>query len=185
MVHGQRKRHFGTAILAAALWLGGSGAWAAPDPGAALDEKRPPLEANGKAIEQGWAAKCTSAARNADVDCAATQRLALAATGQLLASVALSVPAETRKPQMIIQVPLGLFLPAGIVLTTDDSAPEKAEIQTCDANGCYARLSVTDGMIKRLGEAKTLKLVFKGNTKQDLSVSVPLDGFTEAWSKVK
>ena len=66
------------------------------------------------------------------------QRLFVQQTGQLVIVVSVRVPHAPRTPAMLIQLPLGLFLPAGIQLGVDDGATQNLPVQRCDANGCYA-----------------------------------------------
>ena len=48
------------------------------------------------------------------------------------------VPADTRAPVALVQLPLGLNLPAGAKLQVDDGKTSDLQIQTCEERGCYA-----------------------------------------------
>ena len=60
----------------------------------------------------GWAARCTSASREAPLECAIEQSAVLTKTGQLLVLVNIRVPSDTHTPVVAVQLPLW-FEPAG------------------------------------------------------------------------
>ena len=61
----------------------------------------------------GWIARCGSASRDAPLECAIEQNAVLPRTGQLVIAVNIRVPADTHTPSALIQLPLGLNIPAG------------------------------------------------------------------------
>ena len=66
------------------------------------------------------------------------QTAVLTKTGQLIVLINIRVPSDTRAPVAVIQLPLGLNLPAGAKLQVDDGKVTDLQIQTCEARGCYA-----------------------------------------------
>ena len=104
-----------------------------------------PAQESGDGAAKGplWSSRCTAVSRQTPVDCLIEQRAVITKTGQLLVQVTVRVPAETKKPVMMVQVPLGPFLPGGLVLDIDGKNNVKLDFQTCDANGCrlHGRLS--------------------------------------------
>ena len=59
-----------------------------------------------------WGVTCAGTV--AGLDCRALQSLPMTNSGQ--ASVAVRIPPETKKPTMLILVPLSVYLPAGVSL---------------------------------------------------------------------
>ena len=88
----------------------------------------------------GWAARCTSASREAPLECAMEETAVLSKTGQLVVLVNIRVPGDTRAPILLVQMPLGLNLPAGIKLQIDEGKLTDLPIQTCESRGCYATI---------------------------------------------
>ena len=88
--------------------------------------------------QPGWAARCTSASRNAPLECAMEQTAVLSKTGQLVVLINIRVPTDTHAPVALVQLPLGLNLPDGAKLQVDDGKAINLPIQTCEARGCYA-----------------------------------------------
>lgn len=66
---------------------------------AAPDQTRPPPI---------WVVNCTD--NKGRLDCQAGQAIFLKTTGRRVLSVAVRVPADTKKPVMLLQVPLGVYL---------------------------------------------------------------------------
>ena len=98
------------------------------------------------AASPGWAARCTSASRDAPLECAIEQTAILTKTGQLVVLVNIRVPSDTPTPVALVQLPLGINLPAGAKLQVDDAKAVDLQIQTCENRGCYAaRAGRADG----------------------------------------
>ena len=59
----------------------------------------------------GWVARCSSASRGAPLECAIEQSAVLTKTGQLIVLINIRVPAETRAPVALVQLPRASNLP--------------------------------------------------------------------------
>ncbi len=66
----------------------------------------------GTAGTANWATRCSSATRGAPLDCSIEQSAVLTKTGQLIVLVSIRIPAQPRSPVILVQIPLGVFLPA-------------------------------------------------------------------------
>lgn len=132
-----------------------------------------------------WATRCVSGGRADAPDCTVEQKVIVAQTRQLLAGLAVTVDHQDRKPAMMLQVPVGLYLPAGVTYQFDNGAAQKLPLQTCDQSGCYAGTPVSDDMLHELTTAQTMTVTFQGLNKQDIKVQVPIAGFATAYDRVK
>ncbi len=133
----------------------------------------------------GWRTSCTAADRTGPLDCALEQRVFIAQSGQLLVAVTVRVDGTERKPALMIQTPLGLYVPGGVTIRVDDGQPESLVVQTCDAGGCYAGTALADAVLSRMAGGRQLSVGFQNLTKRDVSVSMPLDGFSEGLKKIR
>jgi invasion protein IalB len=133
----------------------------------------------------GWAARCGSASRDAPLECAIEQSAVLPRTGQLVILVNIRVPADTRTPSALIQLPLGLNLPGGAKLQVDDGAATDMQIQTCEARGCYAGTTIAPDLLAAMKSGKQLKVSFQNLNKETLTVPLPLADFAAAYDKIK
>jgi len=130
----------------------------------------------------GWAVSCNNAGQG--LVCKAVQTIVLAKTRQLLLSVAISKPAESQNAAMLLQLPHGIFNPAGVGVRIDEEKPEQLQIQTCDAKGCYAGMSVTPEKQAAMFKGAKLNVAFQNLKKQSITVPVPLKGFEAAFKKL-
>ena len=155
---------------------------AAPSPGAAA-----PQSAAGEANAPApltWTTRCVSETRKGVPLCEVEQSMFITKTGQLVASVNVKLPPDTRQPVMMIQLPVGLFLPAGVNLQIDEGKPQPLAIQTCDLKGCYAATPVAPEMLGALKSGKRLAVVFQNLNKENVNLAFGLAGFAEGYDKI-
>jgi len=133
----------------------------------------------------GWIVRCTSASRDAPLECAMEQTAVLTKTGQLIVLINIRVPSDTRAPVAVIQLPLGLNLPAGGKLQVDDGKTTDLQIQTCEARGCYSNAAITPDMLAAMKSGKQLKVSFQSLAKETITIPMPLADFAAAYEKIK
>jgi invasion protein IalB len=134
---------------------------------------------------QGWISRCVSDARQTAVDCAVEQTAVVTNTGQLVASIVVRVPHDSRQPMMMIQVPIGLYLPAGVNVQVDDNKPLLFTLQTCDGKGCYAGAPLPQELLAAMKSGKKLSVIFQNMQKENIAVPLPLENFAESYQKIQ
>jgi invasion protein IalB len=137
------------------------------------------------AAPPGWAARCTSASRDAPLECAMEQTAVLSKTGQLVVLVNIRVPADTHAPVMLVQLPLGLNLPVGAKFQIDDGKTVDLQIQTCENRGCYASGTIAPDVLAALKAGKQMKVSFQTMNKETITIPMPLTDFAPAYEKIK
>lgn len=135
--------------------------------------------------ESSWSVQCPSVSRDALPDCRMKQRAVVTQTGRLLMQITIRVPAETRKPVMMIHGPLGTFLPAGIEIDVDGSNLMTLPFQTCEANGCFAGTPLTSDQLDTLFSGQKLNIQLQSVNKQPITVPMSLIGFTSSYKKIQ
>jgi invasion protein IalB len=133
----------------------------------------------------GWVARCTSASRDAPLECAIEQTAVLTKTGQLIVLINIRVPSDTHAPVAVIQLPLGLNLPVGAKLQVDDGKTSDLQIQTCEARGCYTNTPISPDMLTAMKSGKQLKVSFQNLSKEVITIPMPLADFAAAYDKIK
>jgi invasion protein IalB len=133
----------------------------------------------------GWVARCTSVSREAPPECAMEETAVLTKTGQLVILVNLRIASDTRTPVILVQLPLGLNLPAGIKLQVDEGKTIEMQIQTCENRGCYASMPVPSDLLAALKSGKQLKVSFQNLGKETIAIPMPLTDFPAAYDKIK
>jgi invasion protein IalB len=141
----------------------------------------PQAQAQGEQAH-GWAVQCANS--GAKLECKARQTIVMAKTRQLPLSVSMSKPADGKDIAMLLHLPHFLFNPAGVAVGVDEAAPETLQIQTCDAQGCYAGAPVTSDELAALSKGAKLNVTFQDLKKQKIIVPVPLKGLDEALKKL-
>lgn len=155
---------------------------AAPAASGAVAQAAP---ADGNAQPQPvWTSRCSSDGRKAALFCEVEQSLFITKTGQLVASLNVKLPPETRQPVMMIQLPVGLFLPGGVNLQIDESKPQALVIQTCDLKGCYAATTISRELLGAMKSGKRLSVVFQNLNKENVNLAFVLSGFAESYDKI-
>ena len=142
-----------------------------------------PAAAGAAAPPPGWVVNCTSI--QSGLDCRAAQSLFIKETGQRLLSVALRVPPDTKKPVLLLQMPLGIYLPAGVSLQFGKDAARKIALQSCDQNGCFAEYAITDAEIGTMLKGGDLTLTMQNLKQAPISVQIPAVGLSAAYAKIK
>ena len=137
------------------------------------------------AAPAGWLARCTSASRNAPLECAIEQTAVLSKTGQLIVLINIRVPADTHAPVAAIQLPLGLNLPVGAKLQVDEGKTIDLQIQTCEARGCYVNAPIPADLLAAMKTGKQLKVSFQNLAKETIAIPMPLTDFAAAYDKIK
>ena len=95
------------------------------------------------------------------------------------------VPSDTHTPIAVIQLPLGLNLPAGAKLQVDDGKTTDVQIQTCEQRGCYANAPIAPEMLAAMKTGKQLKVTFQNLAKEVIAIPMPLTDFATAYDKIK
>ena len=131
----------------------------------------------------GWTVQCSNPGDG--LKCRASQTIMLKKTGQLLLSVAVNRPKGSPQPAMLVHLPHGLFIPAGTSIRIDKADPIRSAIQTCNAEGCYTDLRISNAMLASLSKGKMLIVSFQNLKKQTVQIQVSLKGFSDAYSKVQ
>lgn len=139
----------------------------------AVDEQTPP---------SGWIAKCDDQEEGSV--CTVEHTILVARTRQRLVTVIFKIEPDAPLPALMIQLPLGLFLPDGVEFQIDAKASQHLPIQTCNAKGCYAGSTVSREMLASLMAGEGLTVTFRNLAKEVMTVPVPLTGFGPAYQRV-
>jgi invasion protein IalB len=158
---------------------------ATPQTNAAPTGPQADSSAANPAPQPGWAARCNSASRGAPLECAMEQTAVLSKTGQLVVLINIRVPSDTHAPVALVQLPLGLNLPGGAKLQVDEGKIVDAQIQTCEARGCYASVPIAPDLLAALRSGKQLKVSFQNLGKETITIPMPLADYAAAYDRIK
>ena len=144
-----------------------------------------PAEQAAQPPAPSWISRCSSASREAPLECAVEETAVLTKTGQLVVLVNIRVASDTRQPVALVQLPLGLNLPVGAKLQVDEGKVVDLQIQTCENRGCYANTPVSPELLAAMKSGKQLKVAFQNLNKEVITIPMPLADFAAAYEKIK
>jgi invasion protein IalB len=151
-----------------------------PAPGAAT----PTQPAAGQAEPRpAWTMNCGNTDQG--LDCRVVQSLFLRNTGKRLLSVVVHVPPDTKKPLLLLQLPLGIYLPAGARFQIGKGEGKNVPFKSCDQFGCLAEYAITDAEISAMSKGQDLAVTMVNLRNEPVTVTVPSLGFADAYAKVK
>jgi invasion protein IalB len=130
-----------------------------------------------------WRVECSNDGKA--LDCRAVQQVVTRENQQLIAGLMVRVPAETKKPVMMVHMPLGVMVSEPVGFIVDEGKPENFQIQTCNSQGCFVGTPLADVLLAAMLNGKRLRIVFQNGNKQAVTVTMPLAGFGLAYDKVK
>jgi invasion protein IalB len=134
----------------------------------------------------GWKVECDS--QGTALNCRVTNRAA-ENSGFVIAALGVALAADTKKPVLTLQLPLGLAVTDPVTLV-DDTVSQAYSLVTCDRAGCFARAPISDALLDKMTTGKLpLRLSYNivGPTlvKQTVTLTLPIDGFAASLNKIK
>jgi invasion protein IalB len=178
-------KHFVKTLAAAALACVAFGAGHALAQATQQPTAAPAPAAAAPSPAGAWAVRCSATSRQGPLDCSTDESAVMNNTGQVLVAFSVRVPSDTRSPVVLVQMPLGLFLPAQLKLQVDAKDAKSYPIQTCDASGCYVGMPLDADLLDQMKAGKDLKATFQNLQHKDMTVTLPLQGFAEAYAKIQ
>jgi len=152
--------------------------------GQAFAQEEAPQTQSAETVVSGWGTQCQSQVRNAKANCAMEQRVVLKANRQQLARITISVPGETKKPVLAIVLPLRINLESGFQFQIDEQDSQTLKLRSCDGNGCFMTIPLSESTLGKLKAGGKLKLTFQDLTGDKITVTAPLTGFSNAYDAI-
>lgn len=130
-----------------------------------------------------WASRCVAETRTAPLECSLIQR-AVTQQGQLVGSVTLQLP-PAGPQRIVVSVPLGFYLGAGVTYDVDGANPQPLDMQACDRSACYGEAALTPELLGAMQGGEKFNITFQNMQKQPVKLPMSLIGFTAAYDKAK
>jgi invasion protein IalB len=164
----------------------------APAPGGRLGRTTtapPPPAEPGLEVRQfqDWVVRCGQPAGGAPQACEMVQQR-LDEQGQTVLAIAVGKVPNTNDPGMLIILPLGIWLPPGVVLQVDGGEEVPVRVERCERRGCQVELLLEPNVLTLLKagtEANVLFQIYDENGEPKV-VGVPFSllGFTAALNEI-
>lgn len=88
-------------------------------------------------------------------------------------------------PRLRFIVPLGTFLPTGLILAVDTEKDIRVPIQSCTLDGCIVNLDLGGEIVEKLKVGTTLKAAYLRPDRLTASLNVSLKGFPQALERIR
>jgi invasion protein IalB len=136
---------------------------------------------------QDWAVRCGRPAEDASQACEMLQQR-LDEQGQTVLAIAVGKVPNTDEPGMLIILPLGIWLPPGVVLRFDNGEEVPSRIERCERRGCQVELLLEPNVLALLRAGREANVLFQiyDEHGEPIVVGVPFSllGFTAALNEV-
>ena len=168
----------------------------------AVAQKAPAKSANGKTAKKAgakkskqsaWVKLCETAklralpAKKGDKPKIVTKKICLThherldgGSGLVIVSAAIREVEGQKKKQLLIMVPLGMAIPAGVQAKIDDQKdPIKLRFSLCHAGGCTAEVEATPDILKKMKKGNKMIVASLTASGRPFRALVPLTGFAK------
>jgi invasion protein IalB len=137
---------------------------------------------------QDWAVRCGKPAEGAAESCEMLQQRQ-DEQGQTVLAIAVGDVPNNDNPGMLIILPLGIWLPPGVVVKVDGGKEVPARVERCERRGCQVELLLEPDVLTILKSGREANVLFQiydqsGQTKV-VGVPFSLLGFTAALEEIK
>ncbi len=137
---------------------------------------------------QFWTVRCNKnedGTENRDPgSCEIFQRLVVQESGQRVAEFAIGFPADQDNARGVVILPLGILLEPGMQMIIDEGEPFTFRPRYCNANGCFAFLSLSDELLEKLKRGSQASILFLDTSGQTIRVNMSLKGITKALEEI-
>jgi invasion protein IalB len=103
-------------------------------------------------------------------------------TGRVLVSAAMRQVEGQDQRTMMVMVPLGMALPAGVQVKIDENEPIKLRYTICHIGGCTAEVEATQEIVNQFQAGQQLIVAAVNIAGKPIGFPVPLTGFTKAYN---
>ena len=94
------------------------------------------------------------------------------------------VEGRTILGRMVITVPIGVLLPAGVQLSIDGRAVGAAGYQVCNPQQCVVAELVSDEFVGQLKKGSNVTMTIRGVDGKEASATLSLTGYTKAFNSL-
>lgn len=117
--------------------------------------------------------------------CQMSQRLVDKDSGARVMEFVLVYDRTEQTTKGVTVMPLGVYLPAGVLLKVDDNNPFKFAYNHCSTSGCTCFHNVPDKLITQMKAGKTASFTAKQLDGSELTLNLSLKDFTKVFEKTR
>ncbi len=127
-----------------------------------------------------WTVRCRSAQEQDKTLCEMIQIVPAKNQQGSIANLAVGRMPGDENVRLVVQLPIGVHLPADVNIKIGDTDIARAEFQSCFTNFCLARAELDEAAIGKMKDAAKMTMSFQDRAQRDASLEISLKGFTAA-----
>lgn len=131
-----------------------------------------------------WLVNCSNTGEAGALTCQMSQSVVVRETGQRLLNIMIRKGETPTTPAMMLTLPHGLYLPAGVKMSIDDTPVQDLEVQTCQPTGCFAGMAVSEGLLEAMRQGSALQFEVQDLQRRPIKLNSTLSGFTSAYQQI-
>lgn len=124
-----------------------------------------------------WTKQCNEAAEGEKQTCL-TSHVLFDERGTLIASLAVETVSGRTDPRLLVAVPTGVRLTAGMVLQVDDTLSRKLDYRICFADRCFADMTADSAFLGRMRRGTNFKVGVTDASQKPATLEFSLAGFS-------
>ncbi|EEE35952.1 Invasion associated locus B protein [Rhodobacteraceae bacterium KLH11] len=126
-----------------------------------------------------WMVNCGNPGNGTELVCEMTQSIVLTENNQRLTSIAFVKPASNDEIETVITLPFGLLISEELIAKVDDTEVARLEFLTCEAQGCFARSTVSPEWMSAMRAGNQLTIESKNTAGDPIAFGFDLTGFSK------
>lgn len=132
-------------------------------------------------MTNGWVKLCQRIDNTEREGCMITVDVRAPENGAFIASAAVQeLQGETRR-QLVMQVPLGMALQAGLLVRVDQERAVPAKFGTCLENGCFAGIDLGTDLLAQMRRGQNVFITVRNAQGIALDLTLPLRTFAASY----
>ncbi len=147
----------------------------------------PPPATSTQVAITGWRLECDSS--SSALACRVLDQITQASNGAMLVSINVNQTSDG-KTNLTLQAPLGAAVSMPIVVAIPNGASQSVPFLTCSQGGCFATAPMNAALLSAMQAGQgnlqvNYTLLDNSLTGHEISVTIPLGGFAQAFAKLK
>ncbi len=128
-----------------------------------------------------WSINCSPSGKKTPSECTMQQEIIMKNSQLPVLQLTFAQLSKETPPHALLIVPLGIYLPGGVVIQIDDNPGKTFPIERCDPDGCHLFMSLTNSTLNQLFLGKLLTVSFFDSDRVKIKIPVNLEGFNDTY----
>lgn len=128
-----------------------------------------------------WNINCSPSGTKTPSECTMQQEIIMKNSQLPVLQLTFAQLSEETPPHALLIVPLGIYLPGGVVIQIDNNPGKTFPVERCDPDGCHLFMSLTNPTLNQLFLGRLLTVSFFDSDRVKIKIPVDLEGFSDTY----